>query len=220
MTDDDVVETSELLRRAWEAVERSGVPESMQQAAFREAVEDIRGGGAPAPAATGGTAQSPGKAKRRRSPSSTDAAMAAGARSDPAIDEATFFAQLSHESGVDENDLRDVISLSGETVHVTPPTRQLGSNTADQAKTVIPLVAGARSFGLGERPVNSKAVRAELDRKGCYQPRKFSERHLGPLRGFNAGASPAEIVTTSRWVDEFKAAVDRALGRTTEDAEK
>jgi hypothetical protein len=133
------------------------------------------------------------------------------------IDEETFFAQLATESGVDEKDLRDVLTLSGDSVLVTPATRQLGSSTAEQAKTVIPLVASARCFGLGERPVDAKAVRAELARKNCYQERKFAERHLGPLRGFNAGANSQQIVTTSRWVEEFTAAVNRALGRPEKD---
>lgn len=97
------------------------------------------------------------------------------------------------------------------------PTRELGSSTAEQAKTVIPLVAGARSFGLGERPVDARAIRAELTRKNCYQERKFAERHLGPLRGFNAGANPQQIVTTSKWVEEFTAAVNRVLGRPEKD---
>jgi hypothetical protein len=213
------MDTSELLRRAWQAVEDSGVPESMQEAAFREAVADIRLGSAPAPVATASARQAAGQRKGRKpSLATTTPSPGEGDRPTP-VNEETFFAQLSNESGVDEGDLRDVLALSGETVLVTPPTRQLGSNAAEQAKTVIPLVAAARSFGLGERPVDARAVRAELDRKNCYQERKFAERHLGPLRGFNAGANPSQIVTTSRWVEEFTASVNRVLGRPETDVE-
>jgi hypothetical protein len=214
MTHGRALETSELLRSAWEAVERSGVPESVQEAAFKEAVADIRLGGTLAVTPSGAAEQAAGKRKRRSLSSVTSGATAGDSHRAAPIDASTFFAQLSAESGVDENDLRDVLSLSGETVYVTVPTRELGSNTAEQAKTVIALVAGAYSFGLGERPVLAKAVRTELTRKNCYQGKKFAERHLGPLRGFNFGAGPTEIVTTSKWVDDFAAAVNRALGRT------
>jgi hypothetical protein len=211
MPNEDTVDTSDLLRRAWEAVKESGVPESMQEVAFSEAVADLRyGKGSKRPKSRSGHTQ----AKKVRTEISTKAAAPSEADSSE-VDEAGFFAALSKESGVDEKDLRDVLSISGATVNVTPPSRELGSNTSEQAKTVIAIVAGARSFGLGERPVEAKAVRAELDRKRCYQPKKFAARHLGGLRGFNFGARPTEIVTTSKWVGEFTAAVHRALGGTT-----
>jgi hypothetical protein len=45
-----MMETSELLRQAWKAVKESQVPESMQEAAFHEAVEHLRSAeGAAAP---------------------------------------------------------------------------------------------------------------------------------------------------------------------------
>jgi hypothetical protein len=213
------METSELLKQAWKAVKDSGVPESMQEAAFREAVAELRSGGAAGPSAGAGE-RAARKSRSHKASTVRAATPQRGERAAPAVDEAAFFTQLANESGVDEKDLRDVISLSGGNVHVTPPTRVLGSNTTEQAKTIIPLVAGARAFGLGERPVDAKAVRAELTRKHCLQSRKFAERHLGPLRGFNAGADSGQIVTTSRWVEEFAAALNRALGRGTFDESK
>jgi hypothetical protein len=213
---DEGMETSELLRRAWEAVQESGVPESIHEAAFAQAVADLRASETPAsiPANSHGR-DGKTKPRSRRSESTADA----GSTEVVAVDEATFFARLAEESGVEERDLRDVLALSGDKVLVTPPTRELGFSTAAQAKTVIPLVAGARAFGLAERPVDAGAVRAELARKNCYQERKFAERHLGPLRGFNAGASSSQIVTTSKWVAEFTAAINRVLGRPEIEAE-
>jgi hypothetical protein len=206
------MDTSQLLKKAWEAVEKSGVPESLQEVAFREAVENLRTGDTPASDAAGA---SRGKTKRTgpRKPSS----QTRGQRSEDSgtpVDEATFFSRLSEESGVDEGDLRDVLSLSGRNVHVTQPTRNLGSNTSEQARTVIAVVAGARAFGLDERPVDADAVRAELKRKKCFDSGNFAAIHLGKLDGFNAGADRTEIVTTSKWISEFSAAVERALGRT------
>jgi hypothetical protein len=84
---------------------------------------------------------------------------------------------------------------------------------------VIALVAGARSRGLGEKPVNAGAVRDELKRKNCWSSGNFAVYHLGPMKGFNAGSNKEEILTTTRWVEEFKTALDQAHGRKTEQAE-
>jgi hypothetical protein len=209
------MDTSELLRRAWEAVEKSGVPESLHAVAFREAVKNLRaseGGGA---SATGESNQA-GRTKRHRSSSAPKGGANAGTEQTTApVDEAKFFTTLAHESGVSEADLRDVLSFSSGTVHITQPTRKLGSDRANQARTSIALVAGARAYGLGERPVDASAVRHELDRKGCYDANNFAAKHLSPLRGFNAGATRNHIVTTSNWVKEFVEAVDQALERKT-----
>jgi hypothetical protein len=146
-------------------------------------------------------------------PASPDGARQHAETSGVQHDTGDFFSRLAYESGVSETDLRDVLNLTdGKTVMVTPATRTLGSTKSEQARNVIALVASARGIGLAESPVDAEQVRAELRRKGCYDRPNFAGKHLGPLRGFNAGAQ-GQIVLTSKWVDEFKAAVAKALGR-------
>jgi hypothetical protein len=124
----------------------------------------------------------------------------------------TFFARLSSESGVPEKDLRDILQVSSNgTVQVTPPTRDLGEKLANQARTVVALVASARAIGLEEKPVSAKAVRAEVGRKRCLDS-NYARWVLGELKGFNA-VGRTDIAITSKWIDEFKAAVDQAHGR-------
>jgi hypothetical protein len=79
---------------------------------------------------------------------------------------------------------------------------------------VIALVAGARAFGLNERPVKADPVREELKRKNAYDSANFSANHLAPLQGFNAGADRTEIKPTSKWDQDFSAAIKKALGQT------
>jgi hypothetical protein len=205
-----VVEPDEILRRAWEAVEKAAVPEPLHEVAFKEAVELLRGGSVPEE-----DKQTRDRAKqksRSQKPKPTvDKPLAV------TVDGATFFAQLSAESGVSEKDLRDILGLSGDVVKVTTPTRNLGSSIAEQARSVIALVATARGVGLGEEPVDAGAVSDEAKRKRCFQSRKFTSDHLGPMKGFNS-AGRGEIVLTSKWPTEFQAAVEQALGRT-KDAE-
>lgn len=173
------MEANELLRRAWEAVEASGVPESLYETAFREALDHLRAkeGGS----SSASTRDAGALGRRRGGPASRSTGAgseAAKKQAAPSVDEDTFFATLAHESGVEETDLRDVLSLSGTNVHVTAATRVLGANKAQQARTITALVAGARGFGLGERPIDASAVRDEVKRKHAYDQSNYSTKHL------------------------------------------
>jgi len=130
-------------------------------------------------------------------------------------DEATFFERVASESGVPEKDLRDVLVLTGDgKVQVSQPAKDLGKSNSAQARTVVALVGGARSNGLEEDPVDADAVRAEVARKRCFDQSNFAQYVLGPMKGFNAGSDRTQIRRTSKWVDEFTAAVNQALGKT------
>jgi hypothetical protein len=176
------------------------VPQHLQEAAFNRALDVLLGRREP----------TPNRRTRRLSKTRTDGGPV------PSIEvpsASTFFSQLANESGIPEADLRDAIHLAPDgKVQVIPATKELGKSMAEQAKTVIALVVGARSRGLGEDPVSLEAVREEAIRKRCYQSKKYVTDHLGSFKGFRAG-SKGEILLTSKWFDDFKAAVDRALGR-------
>lgn len=205
---------SEIVKRMQE-VEKAvlQLDESVRGAAFEVMADYILngdaetgGGGSTGPAARKSSAtKSAGKKTARAAP-----AASAGAE---VPDESTFFSQIEEESGVVEKELRDVLRLTKSgVVEVVPPTRKLGSSKADQAKTVIVLVSGARAFGLEEDPVNAVAVREEAKRKRCFDSGNFASTALAPLDGFNAGSNRDEIVLGSKWVEEFKAAVDKVRG--------
>jgi hypothetical protein len=210
------MEPDEILKKAWAAVQAAGLPESMQETAFREAVALLKGETGDQDSTAAQTSRAGAQAKKtapkttkRKKPDST-----AGAGTTSTPDEATFFSQLSHESGVAEADLRDILSLgSNGAVHVTPATRVLGTNRAEQARTVTALVAAAHGIGLGETPISAEAVRQEVQRKHCFDTGNYAKTVIGRLRGVNYGGSRAEMVLTSRWVDDFTAAVNQAHGR-------
>lgn len=211
------MDAEELLRKAWQAVEKSGIPDPHRGLALKEAVDFLRSSNrsasdrAAAPQ-SGAAKTSSGQGQPRRDAAGGEAGIA-----DPQDQAEQFFSQLSSESGMEEDDLTDILNLTADgKVQVVVPTRRLGSTTADQARTIISLVAGARSKGLGESPVKADAIREELQRKQCYQSNNFAVYHLGPLKGFNAGANRSEILVNSKWLDEFRAAVARAHGRASE----
>ena len=211
------MDVDELLQRAWAAVEKAGVPPEVQGVALKEAIAFLRDGaepnetkpnvGATGSAKRAATKRSIQKRAVSRAPQPREASTPMG------VTEDDFFRLLASESGVEETDLRDILHFTSDgRVQVTPPTKDLGSSVAEQAKTVIALVASARSKGLGERPVNAGAVRREAERKHCYLQNNFASKHLAPLKGFNAGGKN-ELHLTSKWVDEFTIAVNKVHGR-------
>jgi hypothetical protein len=206
------MDVSELLAKAWAAVESSGVPKELQETAFREAVSCLRDGGSGSGSGRG--AGGPTGGTTRKTPKATKAAASNTAETPGSghIDTDEFFSRIAHESGVDEAALRDTLKLVDGAVHVLQPTRQLGSSKSEQARTVIALVAAARGIGLGEDPVNAPAVHDELKRKRCWDANNFAATHLGPLRGFNAGSKRGEIVLASKWPKEFEEAINRIHG--------
>jgi len=210
------MDVDDLLQKAWKAVEKSGVPESLYGVAFKEAADFIRtsAGTGNGSGNNGSTNTGKRKASHRGTASKTKGANGSGGGT-LVVDLDTFFGDLVAESGVPDVDLRDVLNLTDAgQVQVTTPSKDLGKTMAEQAKTAIALVAGARSKGLGENPVNADAVRQELQRKHIYDAANFAAYHLRPLKGFNAGANSSQILLTSKWVGEFKAAIDKAHGRT------
>lgn len=197
------VSIEELLRSAWRAVEAAEMPEHVQSVAFVKAFEHL--------------AQSP-EGQQQRGDGTGRAAEPK--LEEPRLNSTSFFERLSNESAVGLQHLQQIFHNDAESnaVEILLPSRRLGSSTAEQARTVIVLVAGARFGGLAESPVAAKAVRAECARKGCYNSKKFSSDHAADLAGFNLRKS-AEFIINPAWVKEFSAAVRRVLSLEADGAE-
>jgi hypothetical protein len=206
------MDVDELIERAWRAVEKAGVSEAAQPAALQEAVAFLREQDG---SSAGGNAGGEGSTRRKRGSGATRRSKSrqpAEPSAEDLPDEDTFFATLASESGVEETELRDALLYKGGKVTVSPPTRMFGDSKTAQAKAITTLVAGARAKGLGESTVRAEYVHDELKRKQCWDQNNFN-KHLRALQGYNVGSNRSEIVTTSKWVDEFSDAVAQALGK-------
>jgi hypothetical protein len=126
-----------------------------------------------------------------------------------------FFSTLAEESGAPENELREVFHVSNDAVQVALPARKLGAGTAEQGRTVIVLVAGAIRGGTGQTSMPLGAIRAECERKGCFNIKKFKDPWIADLEGFNAVGQ--EMVVNPRWVGEFDDVLARVTGRDSAD---
>lgn len=157
------MEPHEVLAKAWAEVELAGLPETLHQVAFREAVSLLSGPRdrqvattPPAPSPEDKSAPQPGTRPRRK-----------GAASE-------VFEKFSEETSIPVSELEDVFHFEGETVQVIGPARKLGENRADQSRRIVLLLAGAYYYALDQEQVDIGVVRDECKRLKCFDSNNFS----------------------------------------------
>ncbi|WP_370894553.1 hypothetical protein [Janibacter sp. GXQ6167] len=167
------MEPSELLKKAWAAVEEAGLPEPLHEKAFEVAVSLLD---ANTPISSHGE---PAHAPSASSPPATHSGAASGGGSAGG----EVLQKISHESGISEADLERVLHFDEEgNPHVTGPARKLGSSTATQARTVALLLTAAWSLGLDSQQVPAKTIRDECARLKCFDQGNFG-KHTGSTPG-------------------------------------
>jgi hypothetical protein len=166
------VEATEVLSKAWAAVQESGVPEHLQEIAFKEAVTLLKPpGGARRPAADNST----------RSPDT----QIIGEASDPAplVDVDELMDKFSTESGISSSELIEVFFFDPDgTAHLNVAARRLGDSTAAKAKAVAAAIAAAYHFASDEPLVPVELIRAECIRLKCFDKKNFFT-HMGNTPG-------------------------------------
>jgi hypothetical protein len=154
------MEVEELLARAWSAVEKAGIPESLQEYAFKEAITRLGGHAKtpPPPAQQGRGGETPADQNFADTGSN-------GGASPLSSDE--LFAKFANESEVSVADLERAFyfGANGEP-HLNGPRSKLGRNTADQAKTLAVALTAAYDYAL-DKQVSDDVVRAEAARLKC-----------------------------------------------------
>lgn len=204
------VEASELLKKAWEAVQAADLPDKIHEVAFREAMRII----APqvsAPAT--GTGPRAGK-PTGNGMTGTGGSSGGGSNGDGGIGatEEEILDKVSAQTGVDRTRLEEIVHLDGDVLKVSIPGIKLGRNNADKTRTVAQVLTIVRGFGLDETETSVELVRSEVTRLKCYDPANFSA-HLGKLNGFiitGAGTS-RRIRAKAVGIQAFPALVDSLL---------
>lgn len=190
------MDENELLARAWSAVEQSEVPEELQAQAFEAALDHLRSEADPP--STRADEQTPPPADREE-----DGSGSGG-------DNDVVFRTLAEESGVDLDEIKMVLSYADDQFSVGRPARALGTNKAQQTRTIAALVAGARKGGLSEEAVDVESIRRVCKDRGCYDSGNFTT-HLDGLARFTR--TDNTLRAAARWYDEFDDAVALAIGR-------
>lgn len=152
------MDVEELLARAWGAVEKAGIPEPLQEYAFREALTRLSGQASATTPPAGGNGNTIG-GKGGEQP----AGEPAGASS---LTTDELFAKFANESEIAVADLERVFYFSNGEPHLNGPRSKLGKTTSDQAKTVAIALTAAYDYAL-DKQAPDDIVRAEAARLKC-----------------------------------------------------
>lgn len=167
---------SDLIAEAWKAVKDAGVPEALQEVAFKEAMSVLTTGtsqGNAKPAIGGAAAPAAPKPKPKTKPSP---------RRDTTEDEILgtvlpdddLFDKFSKETGVPRQELEEVFYFDGGKPILNGPARKLGSNLASQARTVAIAITAAYHYALDVRDVPAARIADECKRLKCWDTDNFS----------------------------------------------
>jgi hypothetical protein len=168
------MEPSEVIRRAWEIVQESGVPESLHGVAFTEAVSLIAGPGRPI-----GRSDVSGRNDSARG--DTGSTSEGGKRGTIDTDDALM--KFAAEAGIDAAELMDVFYFDPDgTPHMNVPARKLGGTTTARAKAVATAITAAYYFAEDDTQVEIEKIRAECERLKCYDGKNFIN-HLTSAAG-------------------------------------
>ena len=182
-----VVNTSEVLRAAWSAVEQAGLPEKVHEVAFREAVRLVAHPASTptVPRQAGGVAY--GAGGRGTSSASGQGDMPASGNDQSvtriAMSEEDLVKKVAAGTGADEAALANLIHLDDGVLHFSVPGIKLGKSNADRTRTIAAVLTVVRSFALGEPGTSLELVREEAQRLKCYDSANFSAQ-LKALKGF------------------------------------
>lgn len=150
------MDVEELLARAWGAVEKAGIPEPLQEYAFKEALTRLSGQvpiATPPASVYGDTASGNGQQSSNH------------ANGDPSTDD-ELFAKFSNESGIAAADLERVFYFSTGEPHLNGPRGKLGKTASEQAKAVAVAITAAYDYAL-DKQTSDEVVRAEAVRLKC-----------------------------------------------------
>jgi hypothetical protein len=210
------MEAKEILKKAWAAVEESGVPEALQEAAFRIAVEIERGDVAP-------TRDQGAKPVVLRGPKPDDIAHSDEPASGkpetdsdaPGFDEAVTWAKFVNEAEVDRELLEQLFYFDERTVHLNVKAHKLSESKPAQMRAVAFALTVAYNYAFDIVPLETAVVRSECERLKCLDAKNFGT-YVGSVDGLTtSGPSTKRVLKmNSEARKNFEAWVKKMTGET------
>ncbi len=196
------MKVSDYINEAWEAVTAAGVPEELQELAFKEALTYLR------QASTQPVDRLHPGLPHESSPRPSEA----GNDDEDAPDLNSFLDKLSLESGADREALEHLYNVEGNVIHLRPPARQLGSNKKEKCLRIATLLVPAYVSRTGEQRVPAQAVRNECKAKNCLD--QHFAANMNALRQITYGGSgnKRDFVLGGNWESFFRDAVEAVIG--------
>jgi hypothetical protein len=226
----DLNDVATQLSEAWKAVQAAGIPEHLQEVAFKEAFmlsapHNGRGSGgvqhsprSPQPVDAGdpGVITSDGGSKGAAASAKTSG-LQVGADSNDAGEE-DIFARFATESGVDEESLRRVYVVRDDALRISLSKSKLGTSEAERNRSVGLLLAASRYYVYGTIATPISEIR-EAATKIPYEVSRNFGSHMDRVDGTLTGGSGRDKtvrVQTGKIDEPFRAVIRRVLGETDE----
>ena len=172
------MELSESIKTAWKAVQDSGIPEHVQELAFKEALRLLLGAAVPAVPAVPSSASPKTPASGGNTGSSGDID---GDDSD--ISEGEVMSAVAEETGVSVEKLEQIFHIDQGVVKLTGPSTRFGGSTADKARNIALIVTVVRKLGMGHSDTSFEVIKNAADSKHAYDSKNFTPKHMTTVTG-------------------------------------
>jgi len=194
------MDVEELLARAWGAVEKAGIPQPLQEYAFKEALARLS---RPLPVTPSTAVPHATGANENSEPAE---APVESDLSDP-------FVKFAHESGVSAEDLERVFYIQDGLPHLNGPRGRLGKSASEQAKTVAVALTAAYDYMRDETPIAEGIVKAEANRLKIDVGGNWA-KIMGGVQGVGwiGAARQKQYKTSAATPDALKKVVASILG--------
>lgn len=199
------MELTESIKTAWMAVEESGVPDHIQELAFKEALRSLLGT-APHNAATAGAGRGPSEPRFKQG--GVDGEQQFNASEEEVIQ------RVSDETGVAVEKLEAVFHIDGEVVKLIGPHGKYGSSTSDQARNVARIVTVVRKLGMGHADTTFETIKDACESKHCYDSKNFASQHMPKIDGFvvKGDGRSRRLEAKGAGISSFPDLIDKVLG--------
>ncbi|MBT2264632.1 MULTISPECIES: hypothetical protein [Rhodococcus] len=161
------MEVEELIARAWGAVRDAGVPEPLQELAFRRAIEHLSGESPTRQPASG----KPPAAAEGRSTAKKDSGESPKVKVGSNWE---IFEKFAKEASIPATELQEVYYFDDSGPHLNGPRSKYGSSTREQAQNIVLAIVTARDYALDEAETTDEAIKTECLRLKCDPKRNWS----------------------------------------------
>jgi hypothetical protein len=199
---------TEILKEAWAAVQGAGLPNELQEVAFREAVRILGAQAAP-------DVKTPSVKRAAPPPAGESAEIEAPAP----VTEDQFFGKLSEATGVDRQTLEEFFHLEKSEVRIIKAARYLGDSSKAQMQTVGQLLPVAYAEGLDQGEISTGVVGQECRRLRCYDRNLNTYlaslegiSYVGPARGRKLKVRASAVEPFKRIIKELTTPTASATG--------
>jgi hypothetical protein len=201
------MDVSDVLKKAWAAVEEADLPSDIHEAAFREAVRMLL------PVAPASAAQPRGATVSGPSSGSGSVALKADGENRINVTEDEIYDRVAAQTDARREVLEQIVHLDGDALRVSIPGLRLGRNNAERARTVAQILTIARGFGLEESDTSLELIRDECDRLRVYDQANFSA-HMKALSGYivTGTGSNRRLRAKGPGIQAFPALIEHLVG--------